>query len=89
MDQAAIRFADHNSSRIANATTTKQVIASITAVAAGAASDGNAKVTVLWRGESVVASGYAAAYTPAVGHRVVCDYIDSQLIVAYRIIGQP
>lgn len=87
---AVRRFADANTARIAAATSnSRQIIASIVTVTAGAASDGNAKVQVSWRGTVCTANGYAASYTPVVGHRVVCDFTDSQLIIAYRIIGQP
>lgn len=87
--RAARRLADQTSSRISGATGTRQIIATVETVTAGAASDGNARVTLLWRGGAITAAGYAAAYTPVAGHRVVCDYIDDQLIVAYRIVGQP
>lgn len=83
------RFADTNSSRIAAAESTRQVLVTIATVTVGGAGDGNALVKVSWRGQTVTVAGYAASYTPVVGHRVVCDYIDNQLIVAYRVIGQP
>lgn len=86
---AARRFADATSARIADAPGARQIIATVSTVTAGAASDGNALVTVSWRGVDITAAGFAASYTPIVGHRVVCDLIDNQLIVAYRIVGQP
>lgn len=86
---AVHRFADVNSARINAAADVGRVITTVASVTAGGARDGNAKVTVTWRGASCVVSGYAASYTPVVGHRVVCDFIDNQLIIAYRIIGQP
>lgn len=87
---AARQFADANSARIsAAASPSREVIATVNTVTAGAASDGNAAVTVLWRGSVCAVSGYLASYTPAVGHRVVCAYIDNQLIITGRIIGQP
>lgn len=87
---AAVGFADATSDRIADTSGgTARLIATVTAVVAGAASDGNAKVTVTWRGKPLIASGYASSYTPVNGHRVLCDLIDNQLIVAYRVIGKP
>lgn len=86
---AARRFADAQSSRLADMPTAHQILATIVTVVAGGASDGNALVTVTWRGNPVVCAGYAAAYTPVVGHRVVCDLVANQLLVAYRVIGTP
>ena len=65
------------------------MIATTSAISAGAAADGNALVSVNWRGQEVTAAGYSANYTPGVGHRVVCDLIDDQLFIAYRIVGYP
>jgi hypothetical protein len=86
---AVRRFADSTSDRIGAMASTRQELATISAVTPGGAKDGNALVELQWRGDVYIAAGYAAAYTPVVGHRVVCDYIDNQLIVAYRVIGMP
>lgn len=60
----------------------------VTAVAAGAAADGNALVTVSWRGVEVSVP-YPASYTPVVGHTVLVVYQDKQLFVLARLIGTP
>lgn len=86
---AARRLADQQAAKITAASGGGQVIATVVAVTAGAASDGNALVQVTFRGQAVTVSGYADTYTPAVGHRVVCAYIDNQLVVQHRIIGHP
>lgn len=65
------------------------IIATVTAVTAGAASDGNALVQVRRRGVTSNAAGYLNVYTPAVNDRVLCVYVDDQLIVAAKIIGKP
>lgn len=86
---AVRRFADANSTAIKEAKATGRFVATVAVVTAGAASDGNALVSVTWRGALVTVEGYAASYTPIAGHRVVCDLIKNQLFIAYRIIGQP
>lgn len=88
--RAARRVADQNTRKTAAADTGRRVVATVATVDPGAASDGNAVVTVTWRDGTAAAAGYASSYTPAVGHRVMCDLLpDGQLVVAYRIIGQP
>lgn len=91
MTAAAVRrFADANTARIAAvAPDTRQIVAQIVTVNAGQAKDGNAVVLVLWRGTVCTVNGYNRAYTPVVGHQVVCDYINGQLYIAYSPIGQP
>lgn len=64
-------------------------IATVTAVQAGAASDGNALVTVSAHGTTDVVEGYAASYTPAVSDRVVVAVVDAQWIILCSIVGQP
>jgi len=88
LQAAARRFSDGQSERAAR-TPTGRIVATVADVQPGAASDGNALVMVTWRGGYYTANGYASSYTPAIGHRVVCDYIDNQLIVAYRVVGAP
>lgn len=86
----ARRFADQQSTRFASARGSDRVIAIVTTAVPGGSADGSAYlVKVTWHGTEATAAGYAASYTPAVGHRVVCTFIDSQLIVDYRIVGQP
>ncbi len=63
--------------------------ATITAVTAGGASDGNALVTVRWRGAELTAADYPDSYTPVVGHRVLCVVVDAELSILHRGIGIP
>lgn len=87
---AARRFADHQSVRVAAAAASTGIeFATVDSVSAGAASDGNARVTVTWRGTSAVANGYVNSYTPRVGDRVVCANEGDQLVIVGKIIGQP
>lgn len=87
--EVARRFAAQANEALAAAPQSKRVKAKIAGVAPGAGSDGNALVTVLWRGSLVVANGYNRSYTPVVGHRVVCDYIDNELTIDYSPVGFP
>lgn len=55
----------------------------------GAASDGNALVTVTWRG-GTHAAAYPSNYTPTVGHNVaVLVQPPAGLLIMFRIIGTP
>lgn len=85
----AHRVADHLTDRIADAARPGQRVATVTTVTAGGASDGNALVKVTYRGTEFQVQGYNSAYTPAVGHRVVCDVIDAQWFVSYHFVGLP
>lgn len=77
LDSAVRRFADSNSGRIAEAADAGgRIIVTVTVAS---------PLTVLWRGESVVATGKSRDHTFGVGDRVVCDLIDNQLIVGYPI----
>lgn len=77
LDFAVRRFADSNSDRIAEAAGAGgRVILTVTATS---------PLTVLWLGENVVATGKSRDHTFVIGDRVVCDYIDNQLIVGYPI----
>ncbi len=61
----------------------------VATVSAGAAADGNALVTVTWRGQSVQAA-YLSSYTPTVGHVVVVIYQPpGGLLILGRVIGTP
>jgi hypothetical protein len=63
--------------------------ATVATVTAGAAADGNAAVTVTWRGQSVKAA-YLSSYTPTVGHIVVVLYQPpGGLLILGRVIGTP
>jgi hypothetical protein len=37
----------------------------------------------------VEAAGYLSSYTPVVGHRVLCELVDNQLIITGRVVGYP
>lgn len=88
LDRAARQFADASSAKIADRPT-EAFFSTVLTVAAGAARDGNAVVTVEWRGGSCKASSYSASYTPVVGHRVKCSVISDQIHIDGRAIGQP
>ncbi len=61
----------------------------VATVTAGAAADGNAAVTVTWRGQAVKAA-YLASYTPTVGHTVLVLYQPpGGLVILGRVIGTP
>jgi len=62
--------------------------AEVTAVTAGAAVDGNALVTVLWRGIEVPAA-YAASYLPAPGDVVLLNVQPPSVVILCRVIGRP
>lgn len=84
----ARRLADHLSSVIPR--DGRPVFADVTTVTAGAASDGNALVKVTRFDSEVTATGgYANSYTPGVGDRVLCQYVDNQLFIHGKAIGQP
>lgn len=87
--RAARRSADQTTARFAEIPATKQVLATVAAIQTGAAQGGFDLVTVTWRGQDTLAAGYANGAALAVGNRVVCDYIDGQLVVAYRVVGAP
>jgi hypothetical protein len=89
LTQAAFRFADRNSERLAALPATRQILATVSTVTPDAAADGNALVTVTWRGGDYECAGYANSYTPVAGDRVLCALVDDQLIVAFRLVGYP
>lgn len=60
----------------------------ILTVAAGAAADGNALVTVTWRGTDIAAP-YPSTYTPVVGHTVLLLVAPPQVVIIGRYIGTP
>ncbi len=63
--------------------------ATVASVSAGAAADGNALVTVTWRGQAIQAA-YLASYTPSVSHTVAVLYQPpGGLLILGRIIGTP
>lgn len=62
--------------------------ATVMTVTAGAAQDGNALVTVSYRG-ATFAAAYSASYTPVVGHVVKVTVVRNQPIIDFRIIGTP
>lgn len=63
--------------------------ATVASVSAGAAADGNALVTLTWRGQAVAAP-YLSSYTPTAGHTVAVLYLQpGGLLIMGRIIGTP
>lgn len=87
--RATRQWAARTNARIATAADTGLRIATVTGITAGAASDGNALVTVTYRGSPTIVEGYLASYTPALYDRVVVGLIDSQWIILGPIAGQP
>lgn len=63
------------------------LVGQVTAVAAGAAADGNALVTVAWMGTDFYAT-YGSHYTPVVGHVVLLARTQPPAILM-RLIGKP
>lgn len=88
LEQEARRLADQQAERMASQPRSGH-FADVVAVAAGAGTDGNAVVTVNWNGEDCVAAGYAASYTPVVGHRVALLVIQNQPWIVARSVGHP
>lgn len=63
--------------------------ATVATVVAGGAADGNALVTVTWRGAAIKAA-YLASYTPTVGHVVLVLYQPpGGLVILGHVIGTP
>ena len=63
--------------------------ATVAAVTAAGAADGNALVTLTWRGQSVQAA-YLSSYTPVVGHTVAVLYQPPGApLILGRIVGTP
>ena len=60
----------------------------VVTVAAGAAADGNALVTVSWRGTNV-ACPYPSTYSPAVGHVVLLLIDPPRVVIAAQLVGTP
>lgn len=88
VQQAAFRLADRQNDRLADQPQPGH-FGDIVAVAVGAGTDGNSVVTVNWNGEDCVAAGYAASYTPVVGHRVAFLVIHDQPWIVDRSVGHP
>lgn len=82
--------ADRNSRRLKDARDAAgDFYATVASVTGGAASDGLAVVTVTIRGDETTAAGYNLSYTPAVGQRVICTYINNQLNIICAVGGAP
>jgi hypothetical protein len=62
--------------------------AEVVDVTAAAASDGNALLTVEWRGTEVDAA-YCAGYTPNIGDTVLVVVQPPSLLVIDQVIGTP
>lgn len=63
-------------------------LATVTSVAAGGASDGNALVVVNWQGVDIPAP-YVSSYTPTAGHTVAVVRTGTQLLIVGRVLGTP
>ena len=88
--RAARRFADRGSARLADIPAARLLKATVASVTPGAASDGNALVTVSWRGGEYEVADYPDTYTPGVGDRVRCALDgDNELAILHRCIGYP
>lgn len=87
LDAAARAFADANKARISAIPRDRDFFADVATVTAGAGLGGNALVVVSYRGQSLTASSYSAAYTPVVGDRVLCGFVADQLIVKGKYIN--
>lgn len=89
LQRQVLRTTDQSSDRIRAAETPPMFFATVTSISAGAAADGNALVAISYRGSETTVAGYAASYTPGVGHRVKCSTVDHQVVIDERIIGYP
>lgn len=87
--RVARQLADQQSSRIAQAARGDAFLAVVTAITPGAAANGSAVVAVTYRGQQTTVAGYAPAYTPVLGDRVLCLPVDSQVFVLCSLTGQP
>ncbi len=74
--------------RLAPGTSARMEPGEVVAVAPGGASDGNARVTVRWRGAKVVCP-YPSSYAPAVGHAVLLLVQPPQVVIVARLVGTP
>ena len=81
-------FLDFLLARVRREITPAWAVGTVTAVTAGAATDGNALVTVTYQGTQVKAA-YGAHYTPVVGHVVLMARTGPQLAIVCRLIGTP
>lgn len=87
MASGIARLADHLAS-IGDSQAVRMEQGVIATVTAGAAADGNALVTVTWRG-TTVACPYPSTYVPVVGHVVLLLIVPPQLVIVARLIGTP
>jgi hypothetical protein len=83
----ALRLADHLAT-LAKTDAARMEQGTIITVTAGAAVDGNALVTVRWRGTDIFCP-YPSTYTPVVGHVVLLLITPPQVVIAARLIGTP
>lgn len=87
LEAASRKFADRQTDRLADLPAARLMRATVDTVAPGAAGDGNALVTVTWRGASLPVADYPSSYTPVVGNRVLCALVDSELSILHHGIG--
>ena len=86
--RAARRLADQQKA-LATAQPTGRFWATITTFTPNGASDGGDLVKVTYQGTEVTAACYLYPYTPAIGDRVLCEYVESQLVVDGKPLGTP
>lgn len=88
-DRIARAMADQQSRRLATIPAAKLFRATVTTVTAAAASDGNALVTVTYRGTETPVADYPDSYSPTVNDRVLCALVDGQPSILHHGIGYP
>ena len=76
------QLADDDTARLDDLPITRSFIGTVANATAGS-------YAVTWRGVDVPVAGKNASYTPVIGHRVKCELVDGQPLIAYRIDGQP
>lgn len=87
--RAAHRLADRQTARYAEVPNGRDMIATVTSVTTGAATDGGAVVTVTYRGEELTVAAYITSHTPVAGERSLLRSVDNQLILIGRLGGFP
>jgi len=85
--RASRKLADQQTARLADVPASRMLRATVATVTAGGAGDGNALVTVTWRGQVLEVADYPDSYTPVVNHRVLCAVVDSQLSILHHSVG--
>jgi|SRR3954462_4086396 hypothetical protein len=87
--RVAHRLADRQTARYAEVPGGRDMIATVTTVTPGAATDGGAVVTVTYRGDELPVAAYLTAQVPVVDQRALLRLVDNQLILIGRLGGFP